>query len=517
MDPRSTTGRFGRVANARRIAWLAVGWLVAQPCSADAPITLTGPDEVLDDPPAAVSPAHRATSPGGRIPWGRHVSVQVNVDALGRNVLGDAANEPSIVVDPTDARRLAIAWRQFDSIASNFRQAGTAFSRDGGATWTFPGVLDPGVFRSDPVLDVDADGTFYLNSLNGSFTCDIFRSTDGGVTWDAGVDALGGDKQWMAIDRTSGPGRGHVYVAWYPFIGCCFPAMFGRSTDGSASFETPIAIGDGLRRGTMAVGADGAVYVTGHLPTDSGSFAVARSTSLADGSVLPAFDAVVSVDLGGPIVRAAGPNPAGLLGQIWVVADPSDADRIYVLASIDPPGDDPLDVHLVRSTDGGVSWSSPMRIHDDVPGAWQWFGTLSVAPDGRLDAVWNDTRGDPDGVRTVVYTSSSIDGGSTWSEDEPLTPSWDPLLGFPQQDKIGDYYQTISTSNGFHLAYAATFQGEQDIYYLYVPVPTLFFDGFESGQLDRWSTREIGRTLPHAGGLQGNRERQASTRILLNF
>ena len=75
----------------------------------------------------------------------------------------------------------------------------------------------------------------------------------------------------MAIDRTSGPGRGHVYVAWYPFIGCCFPAMFGRSTDGSASFETPIAIGDGLRRGTVAalLGAVGLGDIGRHFPDTS--------------------------------------------------------------------------------------------------------------------------------------------------------------------------------------------------------------------------------------------------------
>ena len=32
-----------------------------------------------------------------------HVSVQVNIDASGMNIVGDAANEPSIAVDPTDS------------------------------------------------------------------------------------------------------------------------------------------------------------------------------------------------------------------------------------------------------------------------------------------------------------------------------------------------------------------------------------------------------------------------------
>ena len=48
------------------------------------------------------------------------VSIQVNVDGEGRNMVGDAANEPSIAVDLNDPRRIAIGWRQFDSILSPF-------------------------------------------------------------------------------------------------------------------------------------------------------------------------------------------------------------------------------------------------------------------------------------------------------------------------------------------------------------------------------------------------------------
>ena len=113
--------------------------------------------------------------------------MQVNVAANGDNIVGDAANEPSIAVDPTDPSRIAIGWRQFDTVASNFRQAGRAYSTDGGATWTFPGVLEPGVFRSDPVLDFDSNGTFFYDSLDHNFDCSVFTSTDGGTTWGAAV------------------------------------------------------------------------------------------------------------------------------------------------------------------------------------------------------------------------------------------------------------------------------------------------------------------------------------------
>ena len=35
-------------------------------------------------------------------------SYQVNVDATGQNIVGDAANEPSLCLDPTNPKRLAI-------------------------------------------------------------------------------------------------------------------------------------------------------------------------------------------------------------------------------------------------------------------------------------------------------------------------------------------------------------------------------------------------------------------------
>src|SRR5206468_2984110 len=75
------------------------------------------------------------------------ISRQVNVNSNGNNIPGDAANEPSLCIDPNNPNHLAIGWRQFDNIASDFRQAGWAYSTDSGLTWIFPGSLEPGVFR----------------------------------------------------------------------------------------------------------------------------------------------------------------------------------------------------------------------------------------------------------------------------------------------------------------------------------------------------------------------------------
>ena len=397
--------------------------------------------------------------------------VQVNVDSLGQNIVGDAANEPSIAVDLTDTDRMAIGWRQFDTIASNFRQAGWGFTTDRGLSWAFPGVIEPGFFRSDPVLDSDSAGNFYYNSLTDDFSCDVFQSTNGGFTWDSGTFAHGGDKQWMAIDKSGGIGNGHIYASWVSDFSVCLPGFFTRSTDGNGSYEPCIEIPGDPRWGTVAVGAAGELYVCGI--GGGANFVVAKSTNAQDESQAVSWDFAASVDLDGQpqaFQGNASPNPGGLLGQAWIAVDQSAGPtngNVYLLCSVDRDSNgDPLDVMFSRSTDGGSTWSSPIRVNDD-PGtnAYQWFGTMSIAPNGRIDVVWLDTRDGLGTVNSALYYSFSINGGVTWSVNRRLSGQFDPHVGWPQQEKMGDYFDMVSTDEEFHLAWAATFNGEQDVYY----------------------------------------------------
>src|SRR5206468_4340074 len=97
----------------------------------------------------------------------------------------------------------------------NFRQAGWGYSTNGGVSWTFGGTLETNVFRSDPVLAADAEGRFYyLSLLQDPFRCDLWRFTNGAANWERLGPAAGGDKSWMTIDRTAGPGNGNIYQAW---------------------------------------------------------------------------------------------------------------------------------------------------------------------------------------------------------------------------------------------------------------------------------------------------------------
>ncbi|MCH8851071.1 MAG: hypothetical protein IID41_00300 [Planctomycetes bacterium] len=435
--------------------------------------------EQPDDPPGQAAKDNLdARSPVARAQRGPFDSIQVNVDEFGNNIVGDAANEPSIAIDPTDPDKIAIGWRQFDTIDSNFRQAGWGYSQDGGQSWTFPGVIEPGVFRSDPVLGFNTNGDFYYYSLTTDFgniwECRSFKSIDGGVSWDEGVFAFGGDKAWLAVDRSWGIGHGHIYAKWQTFANCCGENTFTRSVDGGQNFEEPVPVPLGPTFGTISVGPDGAVYAAGIWAVDFQNFnriVVARSSDAQNPAVTPTFDLAVDVELGGRLDIGAEPNPAGLAGQVWVATDHSSGPthgNVYMLASVDPPGSDPLDVKFIRSTDGGQSWSSPIRVNDDAmdTGAWQWFGTMSVAPNGRIDAIWNDTRTAGQANISELFYAYSTDAGDTWSPNMPVSPAFDSHVGWPHQDKLGDYYDMISDVAGVRIAYAATFNGEQDVYYL---------------------------------------------------
>jgi FlgD Ig-like domain len=421
--------------------------------------------EVPDDPPALLSSLSQQTTAAITVTQGRFTSVQVNVNPVGNNVLHDAANEPSIAVDPNDPHRIAIGWRQFDSITSNFRQAGYAWSANGGLTWT-AGKIDAGLFRSDPVLGFDSQGKFFYSSLSQVLSCLLFPSSDGGRTWGPAALAWGGDKQWIAVDRTGGPGQDHVYEAWSSESNPTPGLTFSRSSDDGVTFEVPTSIPHEPIWGTLDVGPDGTVYVAGS-EGPNGVLYVGRSSGARDAGAAPSFTSV-PVDLGGRTV-IGGPNPVGLLGQAWVAVDRSEGPRrgwVYVLASVNTPND-PLDVMFIRSTDGGLTWSAPVRVNDDVGNtALQWFGTMSVSPDGRIDVFWNDTRGQASSNLCALYYACSYDGGVTWSPNEQASPVWNSSLGYPNQQKIGDYYHAVSRVNGVDLAWAATFSGEQDVYFL---------------------------------------------------
>jgi len=429
------------------------------------------PLEKYDNPPAPLPLWNIGVSPGMISQHDTFTSYQVNVNANGQNITGDAANEPSICVDPTNPTKMTIGWRQFNSVASNFRQAGWGYTTNGGTSWTFPGVLENNVFRSDPVLASDDTGRFFYLSLLETFFDNMWRSLNGGQSWTNIAPADGGDKQWFTIDNTSSSGHGFQYQIWSTAGNNYGGRQFTRSTDGGITWLSPIFIPNSPIWGTLDVDSNGNLFIGGDGNT---GFSCARSTNAKNGAVTPTFDQNTDVNLGGDLVFGDTINPGGLAGQAFLAVDRSGTstnNNIYMLATVQPTGfSTGTDVMFVRSTNGGVSFSAPHRINDDPinHNKWHWMGTFAVAPNGRIDSVWLDTRNAPNNTDSQLFYSYSFDAGNTWAPNVAVSNSFNPFLGYPQQNKMGDYMTMVSDNTGGSVAYAATFNSEEDIYYVRV-------------------------------------------------
>ena len=487
--------RYSKLSTATLLICLLVLSALASASAQLAPIRkppFTEPLEKYGMPPAP--PRKIETSPRMISQFGVFTSFQVNVDSNGQNILGDAANEPSISVNPTDGNKIFIAWRQFNSINSDFRQAGWGYTTDAGTTWTFPGVLQNNIFRSDPVTKSDEAGNFFYLSLQSteseSFFCDdLWRSTNGGQTFtEQSPDEAGhgGDKEWFTIDTTNGMGHGFVYQFWTGFF-ACDTGEFDRSITSGMTWQTPINIPNSPDHGAMDVDTNGNLFVAG----GGAPFYCVRSSNAQNPNVTPTFDRVTQVNLGGDLIQG-GINGIGLCGQTFVAVDRSGGptnNYVYVLASVLPSGRSTTDVMFARSTDDGQTFSAPVRINDDPnpQNDWHWFGTLAVAPNGRIDVVWYDTRNGGNHINSQLFYSWSTDGGLTWAPNIAASNVFNPQAGFPNNQKIGDYITIVSDSIGGNVAYAATFNvnpnavagHEQDVYYVRItpsgggtPTPT---------------------------------------------
>lgn len=418
--------------------------------------------------------------------------VQVNVNAAGHNLPGDAANEPTLAISPVNPNVMVIGWRQFDTITSDKRFAGYAYTRDGGQIWINGGRLaappghPPDSGQTDPVLAVDADGVFYYwSEVFEPLTPTrhfLYRSFNGGVSWTTPVlvedPPVAGDKEWLVIDRTGGVGNGLLYGGWTTFSPVA-ATVFTRSIDGGETFSPPVRIADLAGSQFMlhfAIGPEGELYAAWrHYP--SNSIFLTKSTNAQVPGATPTFDALGPGGVNGLDVRIDAGNDPGFIPlnpvgfhQVWLGVDRSSGPRrgwVYCLWA--DRRYDVSDILFARSRTGGLTWETGIRVNDDqfFNGVYQWMPAMDVAPNGRIDAVWYDTRyGSASPPRSALYYSASLDGGQRWSHNRRLTDAFDTTVGFPVQSKIGDYIQIVSQNETVNIAYAATHNGEQDIWFL---------------------------------------------------
>jgi len=139
------------------------------------------------------------------------------------------------------------------------------------------------------------------------------------------VFSFGGDKQWIAIDKTAGIGRGNIYqlVSSNTNAKCQSGLRFTRSTDGGLTWMPQLPLPVDVFSHTMSVDRSGSPYLFGSAITAPfpPPFHLVRSVDAENPAVTPTFEFLTEVDLDGVRAFAGWPNPGGLIGQAWIALD----------------------------------------------------------------------------------------------------------------------------------------------------------------------------------------------------
>ena len=392
--------------------------------------------------------------------------------------------EPYVAVNPLSPGNLVGVWQQ--DRWSNGGSQGTlsAVSFDAGATWSVKSVAfsrcaggtaaNGGDFdrASDPWVTFSPNGAAYQMAL--SFTGDSFsagssnallvsRSADGGVTWSPTVTLIR-DGSLFFNDKgsiTADPRDARfVYATWDRLaLAGGGPAMLARTVDGGTSWTAAVPIYDpGPRSQTL-----GNQIVV--LPDGT---AVDLFTQIDFAAVGPARSSLVVIRSSDRGVTWSVPVKVADLLAIGT-RDPETSVAVRDAASLAEIAVDPLgnlhvvwqdarfsggvhdDVAFARSTDGGATWSVPVRVNGaaTVPA---FVPTVRVRADGTIGVLYYDLRDntpDPTTLLTDTWLARSADGGRTWTESRIAGPF--DLANAPRTDGgyfLGDYQAlAVSASN----------------------------------------------------------------------
>lgn len=358
---------------------------------------------------------------------------------FGQNILiGNTGNpkEPSIIFDPSNLQ-YQIVGAILDKVY---------YSDDYGATWTMDYLFSSYGVWGDPTLDVDTDGNFYFfhlaNPPSGSWIDRIVcqKSTDKGVSWSDGTHmGLNGtkaqDKQWSAIDRSNGT----IYVTWTQFDdygsslpSCTSKIMFSKSIDNGDTWTSAISINDvdgdcidednSVEGAVPCVGPNGEIYVSW-----AGPNGIVFKRSLDEGATWSSEILVNSMPTGWDMEIPGLDRCNGLPITQCDTSGTATDGTIYINWADQRNGSDDTDIWLAKSTDGGDTWTSEIRVNDDNPGNQQFFTWMDVDQiTGDLWFVFYDRRAYSD-LNTDVYLAHSADGGSTFNNypisDAPFIPN----------------------------------------------------------------------------------------------
>jgi len=317
------------------------------------------------------------------------------------------------------------------------------------------GVLYVGFHASDPKFAT-------IDRPNRPVHIWLAKSTDDGLTFSTvrvyeapeAAEADRGLKRnyraWVAVDPND---TRFVYVSWMQFhtndepVSSGNKALIVASSDGGRTFGKPFSLREGDPQGSYegrpAVDRKGVVHVTfagrGRVPPGPDGQPIAPAPPAPIRTVMYRS----SSDHGQTWTDAKQieeGNAGFAHNRKWALQADPNSDNLYALWYGNPnpravlPADD-RDVYLRVSRDSGKTWEDRVVVNDDsaMANVQHMHPNLSVAPNGRLDIVWMDSRNSPippgtltaPGVTYVghqdVYYTYSLDGGRTFAENIKIT------------------------------------------------------------------------------------------------
>gem|GEM_PF-908078 len=382
-------------------------------------------------------------------------------------------SETFTTANPDDPNMVVVAYNDSRGVNANpINISSISFSTDGGTTFTrlTPSPFD-NTFGDPVVLYNKPTQTWFTVWLDGNPGCTLggYKTTDptdpnGWIHFC--VHPSGGDdrESGWADNNPSSPFFGNMYVSWNDFNVGAGALVVSRSTDNGSTWSSAITVANTgtFIRNTQITGdmsGNGTLYIAG-MDEGGGGFPHNDTNLLyksTDGGATWS-NTYTGTPFPGPGVTSAGyfacmfnDNTIGAYWRHEGWGEPAAFNNIVhlVYSQQGAPGDSG-DVYYIRSTDGGVTFGTPLKLNTDATLRPQWQANLSVSPTGTLLATWYDARestdcvvGDENTPCYRMWSRKSNDNGLSWLPDDMLSDVVSPLPAQPDPSivsvYVGDY------------------------------------------------------------------------------